>query len=129
MKVQANSIEEFFHQFKGTEGNYPWEDVEIRKYAGNFEGVTKQVPIGPNENSNNFIIRYFRVEPGKQSNRESHAHEHGVIIMHGHARLQINQDFYQLNPKDAVFISHNDLHQFTALGEEPLGFLCVVVPH
>jgi quercetin dioxygenase-like cupin family protein len=51
------------------------------------------------------------------------------MIMHGRARVQINQDFYELNARDAVFISSNDLHQFTTLGEEPMGFLCVVVPH
>lgn len=117
------------HRFTGTESSYAWEDVEIRAYHGAFEGVTRQVPIGSNEDSNNFHIRYFRLEPGKQSNKESHLHEHGVIIMHGQARLQINQDFFILNPKDTVFIASNHLHQFTALGEEPLGFLCVVIPH
>ena len=117
------------HHFKGTENNFHWEDVNVLSYAESLEGVTKQVPIGPDENSNNFHIRYFRLEPGKKSIKESHAHEHGVIIMHGHARVQINERFYELNPKDAVFISSNDLHQFTALGEESLGFLCVVVPH
>jgi len=116
-------------RYNGSETSYTWEDVEIKNYDGPVEGVTKQVPIGPAENSNHFIIRYFRVEPGKKSNKESHSHEHGVIIMHGHARVQINQDFYELGPKDAVFISSNDLHQFTALGNEPLGFLCVVIPH
>jgi len=117
------------HRFTGTESDYLWENVEIKNYGRMLEGVTKQVPIGPDEDSNNFIIRYFRLEPGKKSNKESHNHEHGVIIMHGHAIVQIKQEFFELHPKDAVFISSNDLHQFTALGEEPLGFLCVVVPH
>jgi quercetin dioxygenase-like cupin family protein len=117
------------HHFTGTENNFRWENVNVMTYADSYEGVTKQVPIGPDENSNNFHIRYFRLSPGKRSNKESHVHEHGVIIMHGHARVQINEHFYELNPKDSVFISSNDLHQFTALGEEPLGFLCVVVPH
>jgi quercetin dioxygenase-like cupin family protein len=117
------------HHFTGTNSDFRWENVNVMTYADSYEGVTKQVPIGPDENSNNFHIRYFRLSPGKRSNKESHAHEHGVIIMHGQARLQINEIFYTLNPNDAVFISSNDLHQFTALGEEPLGFLCVVVPH
>lgn len=117
------------HRFTGTDNDYQWEGVEVKKYVGNFDGVTKLVPIGPDEESNNFYIRYFRLEPGKQSNKESHTHEHGVIVMHGHAKVQINQDFHELVPKDSVFISSNDLHQFTALGEEPLGFLCVVIPH
>ena len=117
------------HRFSGTETNYTWEDVDIHAYFGGFEGITRQIPIGPAEHSNNFHIRYFRLEPGKQSNKEFHPHEHGVIIMHGQARVQINDDFFILNSKDAVFISSNDLHQFTALGDEPLGFLCVVAPH
>lgn len=117
------------HRFTGTESSYTWEDVDIRAYQGAFEGVTRQVPIGSAESSNNFHLRYFRLEPGKHSNKESHPHEHGVIILHGQARLQINQSFHTLHPKDAVFISSNDLHQFTALGDEPLGFLCVVIPH
>lgn len=117
------------HRFTGSDNSYQWEDVKIRAYEGDFEGVTKQVPIGPDENSNNFHIRYFRLEPGKKSNKESHPHEHGVIVMHGKAKVQINQDFFELNPKDTVFISSNDLHQFTALGNEPLGFICVVVSH
>lgn len=48
--------------------------------------------------------------------------------MHGYIRVQINQNFYELKPRDTVFIFSNDLRQFTALGEELLGFLCVVVP-
>lgn len=117
------------HRFTGNETSYQWEGVDVRAYHGAFEGVTRQVPIGPAEESHNFHVRYFRLEPGKQSNKESHPHEHGVIILHGQARVQINQDFFELNPKDAIFIASNDLHQFTALGDEPLGFLCVVVPH
>ena len=117
------------HRFTGSKSDYLWENVDIQNYEGMQKGVTKQVPIGPDDDSNNFIIRYFRLEPGKKSNKESHDHEHGVIIMHGHARVQVKQDYFELHPKDTVFISSNDLHQFTALGEEPLGFLCVVVPH
>jgi quercetin dioxygenase-like cupin family protein len=117
------------HRFTGTENNYQWEDVDVRAYHGAFEGVTRQVPIGPAEEAHNFHVRYFHLEPGKQSNLESHPHEHGVIIMHGRARVQIKQEFFDLNPMDIVFIASNDLHQFTAIGEEPLGFICVVSAH
>jgi len=68
----------------------------------------------------------FRLEPGKHSNLERHSHEHGVVIMHGRARLQINEEFFELNPMDVAYISGNDLHQFMVLGSEPLGFLCVI---
>ena len=116
------------HRFTGTESNFLWENVKIQNYESGLEGVTKQVPIGPNEDSNNFYIRYFRLEPGKKSNKESHSHEHGVIIMHGHAKVQVNQDFFELHPKDAVFISSNDLHQFTALVKSRWAFYVLSSP-
>lgn len=89
-------------------------------------GVTRQVIIGPNDASNNFNLRYFRIEPGSHSHLESHPHEHGVIIMHGRARVQLNDVFHEVEPYDAIFISGNDLHQFIPIGDEALGFLCVI---
>jgi len=114
------------HKFIGSPNDFQWEDVEVRKYSGEFEGVTRQVFIGSEEDSNNFNMRYFRLEPGTKSNLEEHSHEHGVIILHGRARAQINDEYFELEPNDAIFISGNDLHQFVSVGEDPLGFLCVI---
>ncbi len=114
------------HRYKGKTNDYLWEGVPVREYEKEFEGVTRQIVIGPDDASNNFHLRYFRLEPGKHSNLERHAHEHGVIILHGKARVQLNDEFFEIEPYDAVFISGNDLHQFVAIGDEPLGFLCVI---
>jgi quercetin dioxygenase-like cupin family protein len=113
--------------FNGSETDLSWEDVPIRKYNDEFVGVTRQIPVGPDEGSNNFHIRYFRCEPGTHTNKESHPHEHGVIVVHGHARLQLNDEFFDVKPHDAIFISGNDVHQFVVQGDEPFGFICVVV--
>jgi quercetin dioxygenase-like cupin family protein len=48
------------------------------------------------------------------------------MILHGKARVQINDDFHDLTPLDSVFISGNDIHQLTNIGDGPLGFLCVI---
>jgi len=114
------------HRFVGKKNDFRWDGVEIRRYGDEFEGVTRQIFIGPNEGSNNFHMRYFRLEPGTHSNLERHPHEHGVLILHGHARLQLNNNFFDVHPNDAIFISGNDLHQFVVQGDEPLGFLCVI---
>jgi quercetin dioxygenase-like cupin family protein len=114
------------HNFIGKANDFRWEDVEIREYGEEFEGVTRQVFIGPNEDSNNFHMRYFRLEPGTHSNLERHSHEHGVIILHGKAKVQINKELFDVFPNDAIFISGNDLHQFVVTGDQPLGFLCVI---
>ncbi len=114
------------HSFVGKKNDFRWDGVEIRRYGDDFEGVTRQIFIGPNEGSNNFHMRYFRLEPGTHSNLERHPHEHGVLILHGRARLQLNNNFFDVHPNDAIFISGNDLHQFVVQGDEPLGFLCVI---
>ena len=114
------------HKFVGDLTDFKWDDVDIREYGDEFEGVTRQIFIGPAEGSNNFHMRYFWLEPGTHSNLERHPHEHGVLILHGKARLQLNDEFVDVGQNDAIFISGNDLHQFVVQGDEPLGFLCVI---
>lgn len=114
------------HRFTGKPFDFGWEDVMVREYGDEFEGVTRQIFIGPDEGSNNFHMRYFRLEPGTHSNLERHPHEHGVLVLHGHACLQLNEEFFDVFPNDAIFISGNDLHQFVVQGDEPMGFLCVI---
>ena len=114
------------HKYCGQPGNYQWEGVPVRKYNDEFEGVTKQVVIGPDDRAPHFVIRYFHLEPGTHSNLERHPHDHGVVVMHGNARVQINEEFYEVGPLDAIYISGGDLHQFTVIGNEPLGFMCVI---
>ncbi|HUV16185.1 MAG TPA: cupin domain-containing protein [Pelolinea sp.] len=110
------------HKFTGKNNDFRWDEVSVRKYSKEFEGITRQIFIGPDEGSDNFHMRYFRLEPGTHSNLERHAHEHGVLILHGHTRLQLNSEFFEVHPTDAIFITGNDLHQFVVLGDAPLGF-------
>jgi len=114
------------HKFIGKPDDYRWENVTVREYGDEFEGVTRQIFVGPDEDSNNFHMRYFRLEPGTHSNLERHAHEHGVIILHGQARVQLNDKFVDVVQNDTIFIAGNDLHQFVVTGDQPLGFLCVI---
>ena len=114
------------HKFNVNPTDLKWNGVSVREYGEEFEGVTRQVFVGPEDGSDNFHMRYFRLEPGTHSNLEKHSHEHGVLILHGHARLQLNDKFFDVHPYDAIFISGNDLHQFVAQGDEPLGFVCVI---
>ena len=71
-------------------------------------------------------MRYFRLEPGTHSNLEQHQHEHGVLILHGKVRGQLNDEFFEVGSNDAIFILGNDLHQFKVWVYKPLGFLCVI---
>ncbi len=113
------------HHFKKQGDKYTWEGVIPKDYETK-PGVLKHVLIGENEGSDNFIIRYFSLEPGCVSNLEKHPHEHGVVIVHGKGRVQLNDKFFDIGAMDAIFITGNDLHQFTNTGDESFGFICVI---
>lgn len=117
------------HRFNATNDIYEWEGINPEKYeGGEFVGVVKQVLIGRQDGAPNFVIRYFRIEPGGHSQLERHPHDHGVVILHGRAKVQLNDEFHELGPLDVVYVGGNDLHQFRNIGEDALGFLCVIPP-
>ena len=113
------------HSFRKEGVKYAWEGVIPKAYETK-PGVVRHILIGENEGSENFIIRYFSIEPGCVSNLERHPHEHGVVILHGKGRVQLNEEFFEIGAMDAIYITGDDLHQFTNVGDEPFGFICVI---
>lgn len=111
------------------QGEMRWQDIPLRAYGPENSGAdraTRQILIGNDEQSPHFHMRYFAVQPGGHTSLDRHAHDHGVYILHGRARLRLNDTEHELNAGDVVYISGNDVHQFFTVGEEPFGFLCVV---
>lgn len=118
------------HRSAGTEhGELRWQDVVVRAYGPENSGAdraTRQIMIGNEEGSPNFHMRYFAVQPGGHTSLDQHAHDHGVYVLHGRARLRLGDEEHIINTGDVVYISGNEIHQFFPLGEEPFGFLCIV---
>jgi quercetin dioxygenase-like cupin family protein len=117
------------HRFTGQaeQDQYAWDGVDpLLINTEEVHDVLKHVLVGPKDGAPNFIIRYFNVPPGEKTFYDQHPHEHGIVILNGKARVQINDDFYELNPLDSIFISGMDIHQLTNIGEESLGFICVI---
>ena len=117
------------HRFLGdtTTQDYTWEGVEpLGIRTEEVRQVLKHVLVGPDDGAPNFVIRYFHVPIGDNTFYDQHPHEHGIVILHGKARVQINQEFHELGPLDAIFIAGNDIHQLVNIGDSPLGFLCVI---
>ncbi len=118
------------HRYRGREnGELRWRDVPVRAYGPEnsaAEGATRQVLVGNDEEAPNFHLRYFAVQPGGHTSLDQHAHEHGVYVLHGGARLRLGDEEHELHTGDVVYIAGNEMHQFFALGDDPFGFLCVV---
>jgi quercetin dioxygenase-like cupin family protein len=112
------------HHYKG---HFDWEGVRVDRYPSqDVRGASVRWLIGPAEDAPNFALRYFEIAPGGWSALDQHAHDHGVMILRGRGRLLLGEREYLLSFGDVVYISPHEVHQFRAIGDEPLGFLCVV---
>jgi quercetin dioxygenase-like cupin family protein len=117
------------HKYRGKDGAFAWDGVPVQPYAkGGAVGGSVRVVIGPQDGAHNFAVRYFEIEPGGQSSFDRHEHDHGVYILRGRARVLLGWEVYEVAPGDVVYIAPNEPHQFESIGDEPLGFLCVVPP-
>ncbi len=118
------------HRFNSIEdGELRWQDVPVSAYGpenSRADRATLQILIGIGEQSPHFHMRYFAVQPGGYTSLDQHAHDHGVYILHGRARLRLSNEEHELQTGDVVYIPGNEVHQFFAVGDEPFGFLCVV---
>lgn len=113
--------------------NDTWEGVipkeyQKRRFLRRVVVGERQLIIGGKEGSQNFHVRYFSIKPRCSSRLERHAHEHGVVIVRGKGRVQVNDRFYDVGPMDVVYVAGNDLHQFTNTGEDPFVFICMSTP-
>jgi quercetin dioxygenase-like cupin family protein len=117
------------HRFYGdpAQNQYAWEGVTPHLiHTEEIQGIFKHVLVGPEEGAPTFVIRYFHVPVGDNTFYDQHPHEHGIVILYGKARVQLNAEFHELGPLDAIFIAGEDVHQLVNIGDTPLGFLCVI---
>jgi quercetin dioxygenase-like cupin family protein len=109
-------------------GQYDWEGVSVDRYPPEKEmqGASVRWLIGPAEGAPNFALRYFEIAPGGWSSLDQHAHEHGVFILRGQGQVLLGKEESTVAFGDVVYVSPYEPHQFKNIGDEPLGFLCVI---
>jgi S-methyl-1-thioxylulose 5-phosphate methylthiotransferase len=106
-----------------------WEDVEAQAYEDpSVRGVLKHELIGEAEGAREYRVRYFEVPAGARTARERHPHDHGVMIVAGRARVTLGEEVHEVGEGDVVYVAGDELHCFETLGDQPLGFVCVVGP-
>ena len=103
-----------------------WENVDVQSYTGN--NATKEVLIGRNEGADNFEVRYFTIPPHGFSSLDHHAHDHGVVVIQGRAKVMLGEQFDEVGPGDTVYIPGWERHQFENLTDKPFTFICVIPP-
>jgi S-methyl-1-thioxylulose 5-phosphate methylthiotransferase len=107
---------------------WDYATVAVKEYTsgGATPGSTRRILLGQDEGIEDFIVRYFTVPAGGHSALESHPHQHAVVIMHGQGHVLLGEEWSEIGAGDAVFIGSNEMHQLQALGDQPLGFICVI---
>ena len=100
-------------------------DVPFTHVPG-YDQVKKQIVIGPDDGSQEIVMRYFSIEPGGTSPHHSHDFPHLVKIEAGNGIVtDATGNEHQLHVGDYVYVDSNETHQFRNTGSEPFHFICV----
>ena len=101
-------------------------NVPVAKMPGS-ESVKKQIVIGPDDRSNEIVLRYFSIGSEGTSPRHAHDFPHLVKIEAGNGVLTDETGIdHPVRKGDYVFIKDNEVHNFKNTGTEPFEFICIV---
>lgn len=109
--------------------DFTWEGVDIHPYkedgGTHFKSITRQTLLR-GEGNLPVEFRYFEIQAGGHSTLERHDHQHVVMVLRGSGQVLIGETISAIREHDLVHIPPMTWHQFRAVNDEPLGFLCVV---
>jgi len=100
------------------------KDVAIEEVLAGTK-TTRQVLISPAEGPN-FAMRKFSIAPGGGMPMHTNTVEHEQLVLNGSADVVIGDEKFVAKKDDVVFIPAGIPHSYTALGNEPFEFLCIV---
>jgi len=101
-------------------------DVPFTHVEG-YDNVKKQIVIGPDDGSQEIVMRYFSLEPGGMTPHHSHNFPHLVKIEAGTGiAIDTTGNEHQVKEGDYVYINDNETHQFRNTGSKPFTFICIV---
>ena len=104
------------------------EDSAVVDFAGT-EGITKHIVIGPDDGSNEMVLRHFDLEPGAASPYHQHGYPHLVMVVSGvGALIDANKKSHPLSAGDYAYVNDDEIHQFKNTSNEAFKFICVVPP-
>jgi quercetin dioxygenase-like cupin family protein len=102
------------------------EQVPFADLQG-YDDVKKQIVIGPEDGSDEIVLRYFRLAPGGSSPHHAHDWPHLVKIEAG-TGVAVDKDGSErpVSAGDFVYVQDNDIHQFRNTGDASFEFICIV---
>lgn len=102
--------------------------AEINLGNAEIKDVLLRVLIGPDDGSNNMVMRYFTVLPGGHTPFHSHEFEHVIRIVRGKGIVQDEEGKeITLEEGQSLFVAEGEKHQFINPFQQPFGFLCIIL--
>jgi quercetin dioxygenase-like cupin family protein len=102
------------------------DDVPLAESPG-YEGVAKQVVLGPADGSDEIVLRYFTVASGGATPRHEHDFPHLIKIESGNgAAVDADGVEKPVVPGDYVYVPPNEVHNFKNNGDDPFEIVCIV---
>lgn len=89
------------------------------------KGTTIQVLISSQEGGN-FAMRKFSMQPGGGMPRHTNTVEHEQYVLNGHARIGIEDEVFEVEAGDVVFIPEGVPHWYENVGDGVFEFLCII---
>lgn len=105
------------------------EDVhEVKLDDAGVASVTRKILIGPEDGSENIVMRLFTVAPGGHTPFHNHESEHVVKVLAGRGIIKRGEGQQtEIASGQSVFIPKDVPHQFRNPFDAPLEFLCIIL--
>ena len=105
----------------------PFADLEGYDLVTKQIAVTKQIVIGPDDGSQEIVMRYFSIGAGVTGPSHTHDFPHLVKIEAGRGAVTDPAgNEHEVQTGDYIYIDSNEVHQFRNTGSGPFDFTCVV---
>ncbi|MHC4986222.1 MAG: cupin domain-containing protein [Planctomycetota bacterium] len=92
-----------------------------------YTAVVKQVVLGPEDGSEEIILRYFTVAPGGATPYHNHDFPHLVKIEAGQGvAVDADKNETPVVAGDYVYVHDDEIHNFKNTGDGTFEFICLV---
>ena len=103
------------------------EDLAAVTMTGEgVQDVVKRVLVSPGEGWDGWVMRLFEIAPGGHTPRHVHPWPHINFVASGAGELHLDGEDYEIEAGSFAFVPAGDEHQFSATGDTPLSFVCIV---
>lgn len=91
------------------------------------KNVSMKILIGTEDQSDNIIMRQFKILPGGHTPRHTHNYEH-VVKIESNRGIIIDEDGkeHEVQKGQSVFVKPNELHQFKNPFDKEFEFICII---